>query len=104
MAKTTKTDAVWTTVDVATLPTDTKAKYDAYKAAYLAMKDARNEFEQQMSAVIAPLTGKRVIFGYNFGKLSIAIVDGQVAKPKAAASTQSLSDWIKAQRDANRNV
>lgn len=104
MAKTTKTDAVWTTVDVATLPADLAAAHAAYKVSYTAMKDARNAFETAMSTAIAPPTGKRVIFGYNFGKLSVAIVDGEVAKAKPAASTQSLSDWIASQRNANRSV
>lgn len=102
MAKTTKTDANWTTVDVATLPHELDATYKAYKASYKAMKDAREIFEHAMSAAIAPPTGKRVIFGYNFGKLSVAIVDGLVEK-RTTVSTQSLADWIASQRDSGRN-
>lgn len=103
MAKTTKTDANWATIDVTTLAPELAKAYATYKAGYQAMKAARLEFENAMSAAIEPPAGQRVIFGYNFGKLCVAIVDGEIAKPKAAASTLTLSEWAAQQRAANRN-
>src|SRR5438128_1603009 len=103
MAKITKTDAVWTTVDVETLPEALLLKHKNYKAAYSAMKACRKEFEDAISAAIAPSSGKRVIFGYNFGKLSVAVVDAAPDRKPASAGIQSLADWIASQRATGRN-
>lgn len=88
-----KQEANWVNIDVDSLPLDTKDAYAAYKAAYLAMKNARGKFEERMASDIPQ--GQRMIFGYNFGKLSVAVVedDRKAAKPKA--QTQSLSDFLK---------
>lgn len=46
---------------------------------------------------LAPIPdGKRLVFGYNFGKLSVALVDDD-AKPSTAKGTTSLSDFLKSQ-------
>lgn len=81
---TAKTDADWLTIDANSLPPIIKDKYDAYKQAYHAMKAARQDFEATMTEAASLAKGKRMIFGYNFGKLSIAVVadDRKPAKPK----------------------
>lgn len=94
MAKTTKTDAVWNTINTETLPTSIGDAYRAYKDAYRDMKEARLEFETLISKAISPAAGKRVIFGYNFGKLSVAVVDDDKPKSKASASSVSLSAMV----------
>lgn len=91
MAKTTKSDAVWNTINTETLPTSIKDAYAGYKDAYKDMKEARLAFETLISKAIDPAKGKRVIFGYNFGKLSVAVVDDDAPKSKAASSAVSLS-------------
>jgi len=91
MAKTTKTDAVWNTINTETLPTSIKDAYGAYKDAYKDMKEMRLAFEQAISKAIDPKPGYRVIFGYNFGKLSVAVVEDDKAKTKAPAGSVSLS-------------
>lgn len=82
----------WSEVDVDSLTDDQRAKYDAYKAAYRVAKAKKEEFEAFMQE-IAP-EGKRLVFGYNFGKLSVAIDDAQAAKPKASAKAVPLSQLI----------
>lgn len=87
-----KQDANWVNIDTDSLSVELKNAYAEYKGQYQAMKKARQYFEDQMGKDIP--AGQRMIFGYNFGKLSVAIVedDRKVAKPKA--QTQSLSQFL----------
>lgn len=87
-----KQEANWVNIDIESLGAFQREAYDAYKDAYRAMKNARLAFETEMAQGIPQ--GQRMIFGYNFGKLSVAVVedDRKVAKPKA--TTQSLSDFL----------
>lgn len=92
----------WQTIDVASLSPQAQGNHAAYKAAYSAMKDARTKFEQGLNDETDKPTGTRLVFGYNFGKLSIALAPDD-AKPKAAAKpTLSLAAWAAAQRDSGR--
>lgn len=88
----TKQDAQWVNIDVDTLASDQRAAYDTYKALYKRMKECRDVFEQSMSAHVPE--GERMIFGYNFGKLSIAIVPDDRKPVKAKQSTQSLVEYL----------
>lgn len=103
MAKTIKTDANWTSVDIETLPDPLKARHIEYKTAYTHMKDARERFEKAMSDAISPPDGKRVVFGYNFGKLSIAVVADDRIEKRTTVGTQSLANWIASQRASGRD-
>ena len=94
MAKTTST-ANWQTLDPQTLPTAIAKQYARYKEAYAEMKAERTSFETALAAVISVPSGSKLIFGYNFGKLSIAVV-AAATKP-AAKGALSLSDFLKAQ-------
>lgn len=87
-----KQEANWVNIEINSLSPKQQDAYEAYKAGYRAMKAQREAFEQVMSEAIPQ--GQRMIFGYNFGKLSVAVVedDRKVAKPKA--TTQSLSDFL----------
>jgi hypothetical protein len=88
------TTANWQQIDTSSLPADIANRYAEYKQAYAVMKDARKVFEDNLAAMLSIPTGKRAVFGYNFGKLSIAIVDDD--KPAAKASSAvSLSTLIK---------
>lgn len=91
MAVKAKSDAVWSELNVDSLEGANKAQYDAYKALYRQMKEARETFEGGMQGY-AP-EGKRIIFGYNFGKLSVAIVEA-TDKPKAKGAVD-LSTLIR---------
>lgn len=86
--------ATWTQIDTDTLPTPIAKQYANYKSAYAEMKAERKAFEDALAAMLNTKPGTRAVFGYNFGKLSIAIVADD-AKPKAASSAVSLSTLIK---------
>lgn len=94
MAKATTSTATWTQIDIDTLPAEIKAGYDSYREAYAEMKRIRKGFEDSLADCITTPAGKRVVFGYNFGKLSVAIVD-DTAKPKASTNAVSLATLIK---------
>lgn len=93
MAKSAST-ANWQTIDITTLPTAIAKQYANYKSAYAEMKAEREAFETALRDVLPTPAGQRLVFGYNFGKLSIAIVADD-AKPKAASSAISLASLIK---------
>lgn len=93
MAKSPAT-TTWTQIDTETLPTPIAKQYANYKSAYAEMKAERKVFEDALTELLTIPPGKRAVFGYNFGKLSIAIVDDD-AKPKAASSAVSLASLIK---------
>lgn len=92
MAK--NTTATWTQIDTESLPAPLAKQYANYKSAYAEMKAERKAFEEALAAMLSVPAGKRAVFGYNFGKLSIAIVVDD--KPAAkATSAVSLSTLIK---------
>ena len=83
----------WKEIDPASLPTSVKERYDTYKDTYKAMKLAREFFEEALNETVAPPSGKRVVCGYNFGKLSIALADDDRKPTKAVGS---LADFLAA--------
>lgn len=87
-----KHDADWITIDVTTLDADVLEAFAQYKDAYREMKELRGAFEKLMAADVP--AGERMIFGYNFGKLSIAIVPDDRKPAKAKQSTQSLAEYL----------
>jgi hypothetical protein len=93
MAKQARTDAEWIVIDPTTLGDDTQLAYMTYKDAYKAMKAMREAFEQSMASAVELPAGKRLVFGYNFGKLSVAVVEDE-RKPVAKAGAQSLSSYL----------
>ncbi len=88
--------ATWQNIDPASLPEDLAKHYAAYKAAYAEMKSARETFEEEMREALRSQTprGKRIVFGYNFGKLSIACVEDD-AKPASTASATSFANLLR---------
>lgn len=94
MAKTSNTTATWTQIDTDSLPAAIAKQYANYKSAYAEMKAERKAFEDALAAMLIVPPGKRAVFGYNFGKLSIAIVDDTAPKAKATSAV-SLASLIK---------
>lgn len=90
MAERIKAD--WLEVNVDTLAPNQRHKYDTYKAQYRAMKAAREDFETTMQAGVPE--GERMIFGYNFGKLSVAIVPDDRKPAKSAKAPVSLAQYL----------
>jgi hypothetical protein len=92
----------WAEIDPATLPETVQKAYEAYKAAYREMKECRMLFEAELNEAADPPKGKRVVCGYNFGKLSIALADAKEA-PKAA-SKGTLADFLAGQMASGRRA
>lgn len=88
--------ANWQNVNIETLPSSIRDAYDSYKKTYKAMKDERDTFETALRSYLAPVTskGKRIAIAYNFGKLSIAVVDDTTKAPSTAKAI-NLDDLIK---------
>lgn len=93
-----KTDATWIEIDPASLDDKAKVTYQAYKDMYRQAKEARAMFEEAMSEAANVPKGMRMVFGYNFGKLSVAIVEDDRKAKKAASSKMSLSEYIAMQK------
>jgi hypothetical protein len=98
MAKQDRSELKWVEIDVESLEDTQRIAYDDYKAAYKAMKSARECFEEEMQS-LAP-EGKRLVFGYNFGKLSVAVTEKAVEKAKAGK--QSLSQYLAGMQNSGR--
>jgi len=76
------------------LDEDQALLYSEYREANRKAQAARLAFEESMQGM-AP-EGKKLVFNYRFGKLSLAIADGEFnAKPAAKANNRpSLSDFL----------
>lgn len=80
----------WKTIDVATLGAKAAALWDAKREADKIAKQHREAFEQHVQALLADKLpkGKRLVCGYRFGKLSVALDDAKEAeKAKPTALT-----------------
>lgn len=101
MAKT-QSEAQWQEIDVDTLSDGLRTAYEVYKEAAREAAKLRTEFEAQMNAELAEALpqGTKCVFGYRFGKLSMAVVKDE-AKPKAQGK-QSLGDYLKGMQSAGR--
>lgn len=96
----------WREVNVAELPTVIREAYDAAKAIYREYKEAKGIFEQAMQAHVADSMpqGQELKFGYNFGKLSVAVGPKREAKRGKVQAQGSLNDWLTTQRiEGHRN-
>lgn len=87
----------WTDIDANELPANVRQAYDAYKAQYRQMKEAKLRFETMAREAIPAPEGMEIKFGYNFGKLGIALAPKSEARAPAKPK-QSLADWIAAQQ------
>ena len=82
----------WTQLDPDSLSADLRKAYDAYKDAARHANALREAFERAMTTAIDPLDSEKVIFGYRFGKLSLAIAPAD--KPRKPSAAVSLADFI----------
>ena len=73
--------------------------YREYREANRKAQAARVAFEESMQGLAT--RGKKLVFNYRFGKLSLAIADGEYnAKPTAKPSNKpSLSDFLAEQEN-----
>lgn len=89
--------ANWLNVSLDDISIQARHQYEQYKAAYRLMKEAREAFEGTMTRDNPVATGQRLVFGYNFGKLSLAVVADDQPR-KQAKPKQSLADFLANQR------
>lgn len=97
----------WVDMDVDALGEKAKGAYEAYKTAQRAAAELRTQFEKLMNenAQADGLPkGKKLVFGYRFGKLSAAIVDAEEVKAKPAQAKMSLSDFLAGQAAQGRRT
>ena len=92
----------WQNVDLAELSDDSRIRYFAAKEAYKAYKAARDAFEHTMQLEYCDRVGNgnELKFGYNFGKLSVAIGPKTARKSKSEAPKQTLAEFL-AQQSAS---
>lgn len=82
----------WTQLDPSSLSPDLRKAYDAYRDAARHANSLREAFERAMTVAIDPLDTEKVVFGYRFGKLSLAIAPAD--KPRKPSAAVSLADFI----------
>lgn len=97
-------NADWNTVEISDLSERNREAYLAAKEAYKVYKATRERFEQAMQDDFAEHlpAGHELKFGYNFGKLSIAV--GPARERKAAKPTQSLASFLAGYSASGRAV
>jgi len=97
-------DAQWQEIDVNSLDESLRTPYELYKEAAREAAQLRAAFEKDMNDALASAIpqGHKVVFGYRFGKLSMAVVKDE-SKPKAAGK-QSLGDYLKGMQSSGRRV
>lgn len=87
----------WKEIDPTTLSKAQQDAYNAYKTAYSATTTKRKAFEALVTADMAKVlpAGRGPVFGYRFGKLSLAIGE---AKAAAGVSKKAvtLADYLAA--------
>jgi hypothetical protein len=88
-------DVTWVEVDVASLGDAAGKAYETYKTAQRAAAELRVKFEGLVNEQAALPEGRKMVFGYRFGKLSAAIVEADTAAKKSAPAKLSLSDYLK---------
>jgi hypothetical protein len=81
------------------------ALYENSKAAYRAYKAERDTFQAGMQADFADKMpkGMELKFGYNFGKLSIAVGPVTERKVLPKAESESLGNWLASQASSGRS-
>lgn len=96
-------ELVWRNdVDVAQFSEETQIAYHEYKEAQRKAAALRDAFESGVRAEFPVRQGSKLVFGYRFGKLSLAIAPDD-SKPKVRASG-NLADWIAAQQGNGRAI
>lgn len=97
-------DAQWQQIDPSTLAPDLQEFYADYVTKRRAAGAAKAGFEKAMNERANLPIGLRVVFGYNFGKLSAAIVPDDKPTAKVKAPTLSLADFLRQQAGSGRSV
>ena len=99
-----KSELQWANVEIEQLNAELQRAYRESKEAYRAYKIARDQFEGMMQEVYSGsiAEGTELKFGYNFGKLSVAIGPKTQRKAKSEAPKQTLAEFLAAQASDGR--
>ena len=95
-------DAQWFNIDTDSLSEGQQAAYAAYKVAQRQAARLREAFEASVQDALAVPEGKRVVFGYRFGRLSAALVEDDRKPSKAKQATATLGDFLAKQAAGGR--
>lgn len=87
---------VWRNVETDDIPASALGLYNQYKTAQRSAAAAREAFETEFSIILGftPNTTQRLVFGYKFGKLSIAVAPNDKPKPTTKRAATSLADFL----------
>jgi hypothetical protein len=98
-------DLVWCNVETDDIPASALELYNQYKTLQRQAAHARETFEAEFSAAlnITPTSATRLVFGYKFGKLSIAVAPNDKPKAQPKRTTTSLTDFL-ASHSAVRSI
>lgn len=97
----TSTDSlIWHNVETDDIPRSSLDFYNAYKTLQRQAAVARETFEADFAAAlgITPTGPSRLVFGYKFGKLSIAVAPNDKPKPTPKRTTSTLADFLASAR------
>lgn len=83
----------WIAIDPASLSPELQAAYETLRESRRKAAQDRKAFEEMMQEA-AP-EGQRMVFGYNFGKLSIALVLGEAKAKAPVKGAVSLADFLR---------
>ena len=87
-------EAQWQDIDVNSLSVEAQVAYNEYKEAQRKAAALRSVFEQTVTDSLPIPQGRRMVFGYRFGKLSAALVEDD-RKAKAPKQVKgSLADFL----------
>lgn len=87
-------ELAWKQIDVASLGAEAIKLWEAKRAKDAEAKAMREAFEQHVNALVTVPAGKRLVMGYRFGKLSVALDDAKAAAPKAGTKTLTLTQAL----------
>lgn len=87
-----KNDAVWVQLDPESLNDAQRDAYDVYRRFRKQAGEAKGRFEATMQGDVPE--GQRMIFGYNFGKLSVAVVENDRKPAKAKQAAMPLAQYL----------
>jgi hypothetical protein len=89
-------DLIWRNVETDDIPVTALELYNSYKTLQRQAAAAREAFEAAFALALAitPTDPRRIVFGYKFGKLSIAIAPNDKPKPTPKRTTSTLSDFV----------
>ena len=90
----------WRNVDTDELSPDLLDRYEVYKSLQRQAAQAREAFEAEFTASVGlmPTSPQRLVFGYKFGKLSIAVALNDKPKPMPKRQASTLADFLASAR------